>query len=240
MGNRTCCRTAILLALLVGSLAHAEVFVDDFNTPRDYVGQGVEGTIWDDFIGWMAGETVDALNASVDRPGELYMASTSGTWDSPWDPLSPFLFKVVQGDFIATVRIAGYAGTAASPVYHNDGGLMARAFSSDAGEGEDWISIDYFPIWNCGNFLWQANNGVRRERNNNGLAWNLYPYLQLERQGNTFFFRVSADGITWIDMPGSPRTHSDFDGLPMAVGLFQCTYSDSVGYAAFDGFSITQ
>jgi len=240
MGNRTCCRTAILLALLVGSLAHAEVFVDDFNTPRDYVGQGVEGTIWDDFIGWMAGETVDALNASVDRPGELYMASTSGTWDSPWDPLSPFLFKVVQGDFIATVRIAGYAGTAASPVYHNDGGLMARAFSSDAGEGEDWISIDYFPIWNCGNFLWQADNDVRNEAwgCNNGKRWNLDPWLQLERSGNVFHARTSRDGVTWTAMPCSPKTRNDLAGLPLMVGLRQSTYMSDPGYVAFDDFRL--
>lgn len=167
------------------------------------------------------------------------MGSTSGVWAEPWNPLGPFLYKIVQGNFIATVKVSDYAGRADAWVYHNNCGLMARnVVDSDAGPGEDWVSIDYFPIWNCGNFVRTANDGVRRERCHNGLAWKLYPYLQLERKGNTFYFRVSADGQTWVDMPCSPRTHNDFDGLPVAVGLFQCTYSNQVGYAIFDQFSI--
>ena len=57
------------------------------------------------------GETVDDLSASQDRPGQLYIASTNAVWAEPWDPLGPFLFKVVKGDFIATVIVTDYAGT---------------------------------------------------------------------------------------------------------------------------------
>jgi len=240
MGKRTIYSMAVLLALAVGTTVQAEVFVDDFNTPHDYVVDGVEGTLWDDYIGWMSGETVDALNASMSRDGQLYIASTNGVWDSPWNPLGPFLYKVVKGDFIVSVKVTDYAGTSAAPVLHNDGGLMARAFLSDAGAGEDWISIDYFPIWSCGNFLWQADNNVRNEAwgCNNGKQWNLDPWLQLERSGNVFHVRTSKDGVTWTEMSCSPKTRSDFEGLPLMVGLRHATYSGTQGYVAFDDFRL--
>jgi len=218
----------------------AEVFIDDFNTPHDYVANGVAGTIWDDFIGWAPGETVTALNASIDRPGQLFISSRGAYWSEPWNPLGPFLFKVVKGDFIATVKVTDYAGTPTAVVFHNDCGLMARAYRDDAGPGEDWVTIDYFPIWNCGNFLWQAMDNVRNEAwgCNNGKRWNLDPYLQLERKGNIFHFRTSKDGVSWTEMPCSPKTRNDFDGLPLMVGLRHATYSTALGYAAFDDFRL--
>ena len=107
---------------------------------------------------------------------------------------------MIEGDFVASVKVTDYAGTAAAQVYHNNAGLMARAKLEDAGPGEDWVSIDYFPIWNCGNFIRSADDNVRTENANNGLAWNLLPWLQLERKGNTFHFRTSSDGVTWTEM----------------------------------------
>ncbi|MHC4568110.1 MAG: hypothetical protein ACYTE3_20400, partial [Planctomycetota bacterium] len=154
----------VLLMLAVSVSVQAAVFSDDFETARDYVAEGVQGTGWDGFVGLGPGETVDALNASIDRAGQLYLASTNAVWNAPWDPLGPYLYKIVEGDFIATVRVVDYAGTAAAVVYHNDGGLSARVPNpADAGDGEDWVTIDYFPIWNCGNFVRTANNNSRTE-----------------------------------------------------------------------------
>ncbi|MHC4169813.1 MAG: hypothetical protein ACYSWQ_22935, partial [Planctomycetota bacterium] len=111
----------VLLMLAVSVSVQAAVFSDDFETARDYVAEGVQGTGWDGFVGLGPGETVDALNASIDRAGQLYLASTNAVWNAPWDPLGPYLYKIVEGDFIATVRVVDYAGTAAAVVYHNDG-----------------------------------------------------------------------------------------------------------------------
>jgi hypothetical protein len=240
MGKRLIHLTAVILVLAAGAKVRGEVLIDDFNTPHDYVANGAAGTIWDDYYGWMPGETVTALNASGDRPGQLFISSTGGTWDAPWTPLGPFLYKIVKGDFIATVKVTDYAGTATTPVLHNDGGLMARAFPEDAGPGEDWISIDYFPIWNCGNFLWQADNNVRNEAwgCNNGKKWNLDPWLQLERSGNHFHVRTSKDGVTWTEMSCSPKTRDDLAGLPLQVGLRHATYNTTLGYVAFDDFRL--
>jgi len=230
----------VLLMLAVSTMVQAEVFIDNFDTPHDYITDGVEGTIWDDFFGLFPGETIESLNASIDREGQLFMSSQGGYWSDNSSPLGPFLFKVVQADFIASVKITDYAGTPTAIVYHNDGGLMARAYLDDAGDGEDWVSIDYFPIWGCGNFLWMNDDGVRNEAwgCNNGKEWDSDLWLQLEREGNTFHFRTSTDGINWTEISCSPKTRDDFDGLPLMVGLRHATYNTTLGYVAYDQFRL--
>ena len=77
-----------------------------------------------------------------------------------------------------------------------------------------------------------------------------YPYIQLERKGSDFFFRISSDGVTFISLTQeaykgindgtmAPLVVSRPD-LPstLEVGLFNATYSDAVGYVAFEDFSI--
>ena len=245
MSRKLICLIIFVLAPAVSAQTAIEFFSDDFESPHDYVADNVAGTGWDGYFGWLPGETVDALNASIDREGQLYIESTNGTWDAPWDPLAPFLYKYVEGDFIATIQVTDYAGTPDAVVFHNDAGLMARASKADpydeAGPGEDWVSIDYFPIWTCGNFHWSADDDVRTEHGHNGKAWDLDPYLQLERRGNTFHLRTSADGVSWTEMATSPQTRNDFDGLPLQVGPRQVNYFPSppvTSYAAFDNFRI--
>jgi len=222
----------------IAGTVQAGLFRDGFDTARDYVVDGTAGSGWDGFLGKGPNETVTALNASQGRPGQLYVESTLSYWSEPWTPLGPFLYKVVKGDFVATVKVTDYAGTAAAWVYHNDCGLMARAEPADAGPGEDWVAIDYFPIWSCGNFVRSADDNVRTEDGHNGKAFNLDPWLQLERQGNTFHFRTSTDGVTWTEMGASPLVRDDLANVPLQVGLAHAVFSDAVGYAAFDEFTI--
>jgi hypothetical protein len=156
----------------------------------------------------------------------------------------------VEGDFIATVEVTDYADAGEwgddQWILNNDVGLMARASKVDpndeAGPGEDWVSIDYFPIWNCGNFHWSADDDVRTEHGHNGKEFNADTYLQLERSGNIFHFRTSSDGVTWTEMATSPLTRDDFDGLPLQVGIRQANYTFSnagvYSWAAVDNFSI--
>lgn len=254
MYRKLACLIALIFMLSAGTTARAEVFTDNFDTPHLYYDpnnpgtSNVTGTIWTDFIGWAPGETVDDLSASHDRPGQLYIGSTNGLWGegaTNWNPLGPFLFKVVKGDFIATVRVTDYAGTSDAWVLSNDGGLMARAFKvnpDDAGTGEDWVSIDYFPVWDCGNFHWSANDNVRTEHGHNGKAWDADHYLQLERSGNTFHVRTSPDGVTWTEMATSPLKRDDFSGLRLQVGIRQCNYdwanAGVYSYVAFDDFRL--
>jgi hypothetical protein len=234
---------AMVISLLAVASATTQgaTFTDNFDKTRDYVKDGVAGTGWDGFLGLGAGETVTALTTmDAGHPGQLYIASgNDGRWQEPWTTLPPFLYKVVTGDFIATVKVTDYAGTAAAGVLYNNAALMARAAVGSVGTGENWVSIDYFPLYNCGNFVRSATNNVRAENGNNGKAWNLDPWLQLERVGNVFHLRTSVDGATWTEMAASPRTRNDLAGIPVEVGLTQCTYSTNVGYAAFDNFTLT-
>ncbi len=228
---------SLVLILVAGGAVRAEVFSDNFDTPHDFLADGVAGTAWDGFLGLGPGEKASALNASTSRAGQLYLESVGASLAEPWDAMPPFLYKVVEGDFVATVKVTDYAGTEAAPVYHNNCGLMARAEPEDAGAGEDWISVDYFPIWGCGNMVRMANDGVRTEPCNNRLAWAAGTYLQLERRGDTFYARQSADGQTWTQLC-NPFLRKDLVGVPVQVGLFQTAYSDSVSYAAFDDFGV--
>ncbi len=244
MCRRLIGRACIAAVLGMAGMAQAEVFSDNFDTPRDFLAKGVEGSGWDGFLGRGPGQTVASLNASGDRPGALYIASAGGLWDAPWSPLGPFLYKVVQGDFVATVRVTDYAGTAAAGVLYNNCGLMARvANPDDAGAGEDWVSVDYFPLYNVGIIARYADNGGRSEdTGGNGTGWNAPRYLQLERVGNTFYLRTSEDGITWVDYPDAAFNgleRPDFDGLPVQVGVHHATFTGTQGYAAFDDFSVS-
>ncbi len=81
--------------LLFASQAVAEVFTDDFEISHDYLTAGVTGTSWDGFIGLGAGETVDELNASIDRAGQLYIESIKLYLGGPLEPARAVF---VQGD----------------------------------------------------------------------------------------------------------------------------------------------
>jgi regulation of enolase protein 1 (concanavalin A-like superfamily) len=226
----------VALLLSVSISAHAGTFNDSFDTPRDYLTEGVVNTGWDGFIGRGPGETVSILNASQDRPGELHMASAGGNW--PGATLGPFLYKVVAGDFVATVRVASYTTMA-----YNYCGLMARVANlDDAGSGEDWVSIDYFPQYTVGNIAHSCNDGTRQETVGGANRATPHAYLQLERVGNAFYLRTSTDGVTWVDYPSamySPMTRDDMAGLPVQVGIWQATFTGGEGDVAFDDFTLS-
>ena len=239
------------------SVVHADVFIDNFDVPHDYLTEGVAGTGWDGFLGPDQGATNDKLNVSMDRPGQLYIEATGGYWDSPWEPLGPYFYKKVDGDFSVTVRVTDFAGTYEAPLLHNAAGLMVRNPDSDT-EEENWVSIAYFPTWTA--FIaWSTTNDARIELGQTAGIWNgvdtyaiaeQYPYIQIERIGSEFHPRISSDGINFIPLT-DPAYLGIYDGsqtplvinrpdLPstLQIGLFQATYSAETGYVAFDEFSI--
>ncbi len=212
------------------SVVHPQAFSDAFDEDHDYLAQDIEGTGWDGYIGEGPRETADRI-AAVD--GTLVLQSTHGRYQEGWDPLGPLLYKSIDGDFKATVRIVDY-----QKLSYNNCGIMARAANpEDAGAGEDWISVDYFPIYG-GIYARMADDGRRAERGSNGQGGSADKYLQMELVGNLFFLRHSPDGATWQEMPRSPFLRSDLVNVPLQVGLFQATYSGNQGRVAFDDFSL--
>lgn len=226
-------------AAFAGEMVNEDLFVDTFDTPHDYLSQGAAGTGWDGFVGLGPDETANAIDANQTRKGQLYLESAfNSRYQEFWHPLGPFLYKIVEGDFVATVRISDYAGSPDEPVEWNNCGLMARNVEdADAGEGEDWVSNDYFPLAGQGNTVRLANDDIRSEPFRNGLGWGAYTHLRLQRRGNAFHFFASPDGKTWTKLH-VPEPRWDFNGLPVQVGVFQAVYSENVGYAAFDDFQL--
>jgi regulation of enolase protein 1 (concanavalin A-like superfamily) len=205
------------------------LFTDSFDRSHNYLDLSVADTGWDGFLGQGEQETVDGIEASQ---GCLRLQSTNGRYDAG-RPLGPLLYKTVMADFKATVQVKDY-----QMISFNNGGIMARvANRADAGEGEDWISVDYFPLYG-GIYARMSDDNHRTENANSGQGRNADKYLQLERVGNLFFLRHSSDGLNWHELPCSPITRSDLVNVPLQVGLFHATYSDNQAQIMFDDFTL--
>jgi len=213
-------------------------FCDDFSGTHDYLAHGVMGSTWDGALG-TSGSITEALNSSIGRPGQLYLQSSGAVWNPPFSAHGPFLFRSLSNDFVATVRITDFSGSADVALPYNRAGLMVRVGTEDlAGPGEDWLSLDYYAYWGLGNCLRHSDNGqmVDLGANKQSLAPN--PFLQIERQGECFYCRTSRDGHQWQELPGSPLRRPDMQGLALQIGIYQATASNTSGYAAFDDFCI--
>lgn len=224
--------SAIVSAAVAQTPAVRHVFQDDFQRGHNYLTQGVEGTGWNGFLGKGAGETADRIEAA---DGQLFLQSTKGRYQEGWDPLGPLLYREVTGDFRATVRVVDYESLS-----FNNCGIMARAATLPAaGEGEDWVSVDYFPIYG-GIYARMADNHRRSEKGSNGQGKRADKYLQLELIGNRFHLRHSPDGKDWQELPASPLIRNDLVNVPLQVGLFQATYSANQGQVSFANFELVQ
>jgi len=219
--------------LSMGVVAEAEtnhVFATPFDTAHDFLAQGVGNTGWDGFLGQGQGQTVDRIEIA---DGQIHLQSTHGRYDGG-HPLGPLLYKTAEGDFKATVQVKDY-----QMISYNNGGIMARvANPDDAGKGEDWVSVDYFPLYG-GIYARMSDDNHRTENANSGQGRSADKYLQLERVGNQFFLRHSADGVIWKDLSCSPMTRNDLVNVPLQVGLFHATYSGNQGQIVFDDFALT-
>ncbi|MCX7867002.1 MAG: LamG domain-containing protein [Limisphaera sp.] len=234
---------ALGLGLAVVPAAWTATFSDNFNTPRDYLAQGLPGTLWEGLYtgagqipnatlgGSGPGSTV-AMTNKVDT-GQLVVTSVATDWEFQ-DADGVFLYKLVYGDFDAEVLI----GTPYDPTAFNTAGLMAR-LPSDGGPAENYVSWTRFDQFGIANYFRNEVNGdtsgaVRRpifEVNNN--YW-----LRLQRVGNTFYAyeRATADQ-EWILRDQQDRP--DMDGLPVQVGLIHATFSANTLTAAFSNFRLT-
>ena len=185
---------------------------------------------------WTPGYEGPTLN------GVLRITSTNSGWSDTWNS-GPFLYKLVEGDFVAKVQVVS-----ADYWWNHISGMMARVPNPDgAGENENWVYITYFPVYSVGNHIRNTINGASTEAGIKGYPCD--PYLQLERIGNTFFFYTSPDGVTYSSLmtpdPEDPNSQIpltvDRDDMPaeLEVGLFQANYTgDWQNTVDFDNFSI--
>lgn len=208
-------------------------FSADF-ADRDYL-TAISGSGWDGVLKQSEGSQPEAVIA---HHGKLRLQSKGTVWDGG-KPLGAFVYKNIQGDFVAEATVSDYAGLAERRTPGNtDGGLMVRVASiADAGPGEDLVQLNFFPIWGQGNMHTSLGANGRSQRGN-GLAWDAHRYLRIIRQGPLFYFRTSADGRVWQDIPGSPVERKDMDGLPLQVGLYHASYGGESSYIEFGAFRL--
>jgi hypothetical protein len=240
---------SLISVLAAGASVQAAGFSDNFDTPHDFLTDG---------LGAYAGilGDVNALDASISRDGALYMETTGASWDPGPGPM---LYVEVTGDFVATVKVVDFAGTLAERVFSNDSGIVARDPAGTEG-AENWVAMNYFPTWTA--FVARNTiNSARAELGQTAGTWTgadtfaivaQYPYIQLERKGTEFYFRISSDGVDFIPLT-DPAYQGIYDGtqtplvvsrpdLPetLQVGLMNATYDVTTGYVAFDDFTIEQ
>ena len=213
--------------------AQFQELADKFDIGRDFLAQGTDGTLWSGFLGKPDDSAPEVIAA---KDGVLRLQSKGTVWDGG-KPLGALLFKLVPGDFVAEATIADYAGLVARKVPgNNDGGLMVRVPKTE-GRGERLVQLNFFPIWNQGNMVTSMDGG--RSQKGNGLSWDAHRHLQIIRQGGLFYFRTSADGQHWQDMPGSPVERKDMAGAPLQVGLYHASYGGESSFITFSDFRLT-
>jgi hypothetical protein len=257
---------AAFTLLTMAAVTQSAVITDNFDMPRNYLTQGVPGTIWDGFyglgdgndVGVEAGETVDVLDANITNTpssgdanvGVLFMQSSNSYWIEASSPdyvkVGPFIYVDITGDFTAIVSPADYQGCYPGPfVQHNSGGIMARVpHLADAGPGEDFVILEIFPIWGRAVGARLVDNGVDDEfpiTVINGGCASIPRYIRMRRAGNTFYFSGSNDKITWTPSPEALIVRNDMSSTNqpvLQVGLFHCTFSPNTGYIAFEHFEL--
>ena len=149
----------------------------------------------------------------------------------------PMKYELVTGDFVAICHLSDLTGRdrRRTPSY-NEGGLMVLDDTDP--KNQQIVQMGIFPNYNCGNMLTTVSHHGRRPQFPRGNSWQYDPWLMIERQGDTFIVRTSADGQQWTETTGSPVEMR----MPeqVKVGLFQVTYTDNEASATFDHFTIYQ
>lgn len=190
---------------------------------------------WD---GFAYGSAIDGgIKASYDG-GVITLESEKTNFNNDKSVNGPVLYKEVTGDFVMQAKVESLDGQdrRSTPAY-NEGGIIVM---DDSGEhGQSLVQLGVFPNYNCGNMLTTVSRWGRPQfPASNG--WNYDPYLQIERVGDMFYARTSADGKNWTDCAGSPVSMPQMKGKAVKVGLYQTTYSDNHSWAKFKDFNIWQ
>lgn len=245
-----------LCASLVFRATAQVVFTDSFNTNVNYLTNGVAGTIWDG-VYFGAGDFVNELtfgpgtttqcDANITAPSTLTIQSTGTAWENATDD-GFYLFKVVTGDFSATVHVVSPFNNA----HYNTAGLQARAFAAG---GNPWPSgLENYVSWTrfdesfgandqWANYLRSETNGVVDQINPGDYPNSAY-WLRMDRVGNVFrFFQKTNFTDAWIPksflapVNGTDLVRNDLAGLPLQVGIIHATFNGLLG-VQFTDFSL--
>ncbi len=230
---------------------HSPVFTDNFNVPHDYITGGLVGTAWDgeylnygdvpdaqEYAGALAGLTT-VLNADISDTNILALEAAGSSWEGVGDD-GPFLFKIVTGDFQASVHV-----TTNSVINFNCAGLMARlfdnsgtstqgAFGGNGGETHvNWWKVQGGAL--SARYTLDGNAPTDLPGLNATDSWLL---MQRFDSTNFYFYEASTNnGGTW-SLAASFVVPEAESNAPMEVGIAQEMDTASDGTAQFQTFML--
>jgi hypothetical protein len=238
-------------------------YKDDFNTAKDYLKDGVTGSIWDGYYIDMHNEADDTLKIfdTSTNAGALTISANNTAW-APDAETGFFLYKNLKAkgaDFDAKVKIVGgtlmslTADGSAVPYFMP--GLMVRAKGAAVisfVQTQAFDHLDYnnavYRIWNApdvestGDDSWTPRNKKLADIGlgdieDTEFTVKAFPWIRLQRVDGMVSSSVSDDGITWFKIWETERY--DLDEYELEVGLSHTTYTDQTGTIVFDDFSLT-
>ncbi len=235
---------------------HTPAFVDNFNTPHNYVANGLPGSGWEgiylkwgDFPGDVGGGLLTTgCDAGITASNVLTVTAQNTAWAGASDS-GFFLHKYVAGDFQMAVHM-----TSLQTTNYQFAGLLARAYNSSGlagqqgaayspstgGASENWVDWSEFNEYSDSTDARYATNGADTElANYDGLTGNNY-WLLMRRVDSTnflFYRKVNATD-PWSPQTSQTIVRSDFSGAPLQVGLFEAMFTPLVAGVQFDSFML--
>jgi hypothetical protein len=225
---------------------HTPVFTDNFGTTHDYVASGLVGSTWDGlFLNFGdvpgAGKGNDnvagATSQFIANTNVLTIEAAGSTWAVAGSD-GPYLFKILTGDFQASVHIG-----VMSTINNCDAGIMARLFNpanaGGGGAGGTETHINWVKVQN-------GTPAVRRTIDSggttivNGLnATDGWLLMVRVNSTNFLFFEKANPGDPWSAVPAATMTVPEAaNNAPMEVGLEQEMRTGSDGFAPLDTLMI--
>jgi len=231
-------------------------FTDNFSVPHDYIANGLQGTAWDgeylnfgDVPGAQAGagstsaETSD-LDADITGTNVLSLNASGSSWEGVGD-VGPFLFKIVTGDFQASVHITNFPGA----VYLNadQAGLMARLFDNSGtatqgaagGNGGEthvnWWKTPFAASALSARYTLDGNAPTELAGLNTSDTWLL---LQRFDSTNFYFYEAPTNNAGEWSLAATFVVPEAANNAPMEVGVVQQMNTASDDTAQFDTFML--
>jgi hypothetical protein len=245
MKNFTIKLFALTAFVLLTYAAKAQVtYQDDFSTVRNYLTEGVTGTIWDALI---VNDTIEGSGAPAGQlfridtdtvPGTLTIRSSNTTWGGP-NCNGVLLCKVLPADhsFTATVKIVGGdLNSWNGALDYMCSGLLVRNPDVNAADFVDvwafdrsnWTAVHLFEDWDDDTETETATADAVSILDN--------PWLKLERVGNDFTGYWGPDGAAWTELQSVTR--DDLAGMELQVGIAHSLNTANIGHALFDDFKL--
>jgi hypothetical protein len=231
---------------------HAPTFTDNFGAYQDYVANGLQGSTWDGLFlnygdvplttatdGRKGNDNASgATSQCIANTNVLYMDAAGSTWAVAGND-GPYLFKVVTGDFQASVHVGPM-----STINNCDGGIMARLFNNGAaasqggggGANGTETHINWIKIQN-------GTPAMRLTINSGGTTVVNDPnttdrWLLMQRVNSTnFYLYGSTVSNSWTFVTNWVLAAAS-NSAPMEVGLEQEMRTASDGFVPFDTFML--